>query len=37
MTAIETYLPLLQFVAFVGGWAVCMVTGLLFVSMTGRS
>lgn len=29
MTALETYLPLVQFFAFIAGWTVAVVTGLL--------
>lgn len=31
MTALETYLPLVQVLLFVGGWSAAMVTGLFFV------
>lgn len=30
MSAIETYLPLVQVVAFAGGWGLAMLTGIAF-------
>jgi hypothetical protein len=30
VTALETYLPLVQAVGFLGGWGLAMLTGLMF-------
>lgn len=31
MTALETYLPLARFAAFAAGWAIAMLTALVFM------
>lgn len=33
MTALETYLPLVQVLLFVAGWVAAMVTGLFFAKV----
>lgn len=33
MTALEAYLPVAQFVMYVGGWATAMLTGLVFLKV----
>jgi hypothetical protein len=30
VTALETYLPLAQALAFLGGWGLAMLTGMMF-------
>jgi hypothetical protein len=35
MTALETYLPLVQVAGFLAAWGLAMLTGLMFVQVQG--